>query len=156
MVGAGLGTLVLSGVLFGTLSMTFQPPLNLDFSAANITMPPGTTLKQTEEVADRVAEIVKKDPDVDRVFERVRVGTGRVNIVLRKDCKKTSTEFERSLAPTLAAIPDARVSFQSQNGGGPSGDSRDIMTAFSVAPTDTTGKLKSPPGSRPLGALAFT
>jgi len=127
MVGAGLGTLILSGVLFATLSMTFQPPLNLDFSAANITMPPGTTLKQTEVVADRVAQIVKKDPDVDRVFERVRVGTGRVNIVLKKDRVKTSTEFERSLAPELAAIPDARVSFQSQNGGGPSGESRDIM-----------------------------
>ncbi|HEX6073122.1 MAG TPA: efflux RND transporter permease subunit [Sphingomicrobium sp.] len=127
MVGAGLATLLLSGVLFGTLSMTFQPPLNLDFTAANITLPPGTTLKQTEAVADHVADIVKKDPDVDRVFERVRVGTGRVNIVLKKDREKTSTEFERSLAPTLAAIPDARVSFQSQNGGGPSGDSRDIM-----------------------------
>ena len=30
------------------------------------------------------------------------------------------------------------------------------ITAFSVAPTETTGKLKSPPGSRPLGAVAFT
>ncbi|MFL6829373.1 MAG: efflux RND transporter permease subunit, partial [Sphingomicrobium sp.] len=127
MVVAGIATLILSGVLFATLSMTFQPPLNLDFSAANITMPPGTTLKQTETVADRVADVVKKDPDVDRVFERVRVGTGRVNIVLKKDRVKTSTEFERSLAPALAAIPDARVTFQSQNGGGPSGESRDIM-----------------------------
>ena len=127
MVGAGFGTLALSAVLFGTLSMTFQPPLNLDFTAVNITLPPGTTLKQTEAVADHVAEIVKKDPDVDRVFERVRVGTGRVNVVLKKDREKTSTEFERSLAPTLAAIPDARVSFQSQSGGGPSGESRDIM-----------------------------
>jgi multidrug efflux pump subunit AcrB len=127
MVGAGIGTLMLSIALFGTLSMTFQPPLNLDFTAANITLPPGTTLKQTEAVTDKVAAIVKNDPDVDRVFERVRVGTGRVNVVLKKDRKKTSTEYERALAPTLAAIPDARVSFQSQNGGGPSGESRDIM-----------------------------
>jgi multidrug efflux pump subunit AcrB len=82
MVGAGIGTLLLSGILFATLSMTFQPPLNLDFTAANITLPPGTTLKQTEAVTDQVAAIVKNDPDVDRVFERVRVGTGRVNVVL--------------------------------------------------------------------------
>src|SRR5574338_1700581 len=126
MVGAGLGALLISGVLFGTLSMTFQPPLNLDFSTVNVTMPPGATLKQTEAVEDHVAEIVRKDPDVEHVFERVRVGTGRVNIVLKKDREKTSTEFERNLAPTLASIPDARVSFQSQNGGG-GGDSRDIM-----------------------------
>ena len=127
MVGAGLGTLAVMGVLFATLSMTFQPPLNQDFSAVNITLPPGTTLKQTEEVADSVAEIVKRDPNVERVFERVRVGTARVNVVLKKDREKTSTEFERSLSPTLAAIPDARVSFQSQSGGGPDGQSRDIM-----------------------------
>ena len=61
------------------------------------------------------------------MFERVNVGTGRVNIVLKKDREVTSTEFERALSPTLAAIPDARVSFQSQNGGGPDADSRDIM-----------------------------
>ena len=127
MVGAGLGTLVLSGVLFSTLSMTFQPPLNQDFSFVNITLPPGTTIKQTEGMADKVAAIVQKDPDVERVFERVRVGTARVNVVLKKDREKTSTEFERSLAPTLAAIPDARVSFQSQSGGGPDGSARDIM-----------------------------
>jgi multidrug efflux pump subunit AcrB len=47
--------------------------------------------------------------------------------VLKKDRKKTSTEFERGVAPQLSAIPDARASFQSQNGGGPAGDSRDIM-----------------------------
>jgi multidrug efflux pump subunit AcrB len=49
-----------------------------------------------------------------------------VNIVLKKDRKMKSTEFERNLSPTLSAIPDARVSFQSQQGGGPDGDSRDI------------------------------
>jgi multidrug efflux pump subunit AcrB len=74
-----------------------------------------------------VAAIVSRDPSVDRVFERVYVGTGRVNIVLKKDRKVTSTQFERGLAPTLSAFPDARVSFQSQNGGGPDPDSRDIM-----------------------------
>src|SRR5689334_15676142 len=32
MVGAGLGTLLISAILFGTLSMTFQPEQNLNFS----------------------------------------------------------------------------------------------------------------------------
>jgi len=61
------------------------------------------------------------------VFESVDVGSSEVNIVLKRDRKLKSTEFERNLSPTLAAIPDARVSFQSQNGGGPDADSRDIM-----------------------------
>jgi multidrug efflux pump subunit AcrB len=127
MVGAGLATLLLSVVLFGTLSVSFFPPQNSDYSRVNITLPPGSTLKQTEAVVDRVAAIVQKDPSVDRVFERVNVGQGHVNIVLKKDRKLKSTEFERNLSPTLSAMPDARVSFQSQQGGGPDGDSRDIM-----------------------------
>ena len=127
MIGAGIATLLLSVVLFGTLSTSFFPPQNNDFSRANITLAPGTTLKQTEAVVDQVAAIIVKDPSVDRVFERVNVGNGRVSIVLKKDREVTSTEFERNLSPTLAAIPDARVSFQSQGGGGPDADARDIM-----------------------------
>ena len=127
MVGAGTLLFLFQGFLFATISMTFQPPLNFDFSNVRIGMPPGSTLKQTEEVVDRTAKIVLKDPDVDRVFERVYVGSGYVNIVLKKDRKQTSIEFERSLTPQISAIPDAQVNFLSQNGGGPGGASRDIM-----------------------------
>ena len=127
MVGAGVLTLLFSAALFGTLPLSFFPPQNDDYSRVNITMPPGTTLKQTEAVTDRVAAIVVKDPNVERVFERINVATGRVNIVLKKDRDVTSTEFERNLSPTLAAFPDARVSFMSQQGGGPDPDQRDIM-----------------------------
>ncbi|MFL6746017.1 MAG: efflux RND transporter permease subunit [Sphingomicrobium sp.] len=127
MVAAGFGTLLLSVILFGTLSMSFFPPQNSDYSRVNITLPPGSTLKQTEAATDRVAALVQKDPTVERVFERVNVGTGRVNIVLKKNRQLTSTEFERQLSPTLSAFPDARVSFMSQNGGGPDADQRDIM-----------------------------
>ena len=127
MVAAGFGALLLSGVLFATLPMTFQPPLNLDFSRVNVTLPPGSTLEQTEAIHHRIAVLLKRDPDVEHVFERINVANGHLNVVLKKDRKKTSTEFERLHAPELSAIPDARVSFQSQNGGGPGGDSRDIM-----------------------------
>ncbi|MBA3669923.1 MAG: efflux RND transporter permease subunit, partial [Sphingomonas sp.] len=126
MVGAGLGAFLLSILMFATLSMTFQPPLNRDFSAVTIGLPPGATLEQTEAITDKVAAIVSKDPNVERVFERIRIGSARIPIVLKKDRKVTSTEFERNLAPTLAAIPDARVNFQSQGGGGPDGGGRDI------------------------------
>jgi multidrug efflux pump subunit AcrB len=126
MVAAGFATLLLSVVLFATLSTSFFPPQNSDYSRANITMAPGSTLQDTEAVVDRTAAIISKDPNVDRVFERVNVGEGHVNIVLKKHRALTSTEFERNLSPTLAAIADARVSFQSQNGGGPDADSRDI------------------------------
>ena len=51
------------------------------------------------------------------MFESIQVGTADVNIVLKKKRELKSTAFERKLSPTLAAIPDARVSFQSQRGG---------------------------------------
>ncbi|MEO8175186.1 MAG: efflux RND transporter permease subunit, partial [Sphingomicrobium sp.] len=127
MVGAGIVTLLLSIVLFGTLSQSFFPPQNDDYARVNITLPPGSTLKQTEQATDRVAAMVVKDHNVERVFERINVGTGRVNIVLKKSRDVTSTEFERSWSPRLAEIADARASFQSQNGGGPDADARDIM-----------------------------
>jgi multidrug efflux pump subunit AcrB len=127
MVGAGVATLLLSVILFGTLSVSFFPPQNSDYSRVNITLPPGSTLRQTEAVVDRVAAIISKDPSVDRVFERINVGEGHVNIVLKKNRALKSTEFERNLSPSLSAMPDARVSFQSQQGGGPDPDSRDIM-----------------------------
>ncbi len=127
MIGAGIATLLLSVALFGTLPLSFFPPPNDDFARVNIILAPGTTLKQTEVVTDRVAAIVEKDPSVERVFERVNVGNGRVSIVLKKNREVTSTEFQRALTPALAAVPDARVSFQSQNGGGPDAESRDIM-----------------------------
>jgi multidrug efflux pump subunit AcrB len=127
MVGAGLGALALTGVMIATLPMSFQPPMNLDFSTVQVNLPPGATLQETEAVVDRVASIVSKDPNVERAFERIYVGSGNVNLVLKKDRKVTSTQFERALTPQLSNIADARVNFRSQNGGGPGGASRDIM-----------------------------
>jgi multidrug efflux pump subunit AcrB len=51
----------------------------------------------------------------------VNVGNATLNITLSETRKRTSIDIERSLAPQLAAIPDARVNFQSQSGGGPEG-----------------------------------
>jgi len=127
MVGAGFGALAATLVLFMTLGMQFQPPLNLDFSRVRVGMPPGATLKQTEAKVQEAADVVQRDPDVQHVFQRVFVGAGFLNIVLKKDREKTSTEFERSLTPALSAIPDAQVNFLSQGGGGPGGAPRDIM-----------------------------
>ncbi len=127
MVGAGIGALLLTGILIATLPMTFQPPVNFDFSTVQVNLPPGSTLQETEAVVDRVAKIVRKDPAVERAFERIYVGSGYINLKLNPKRTVTSTQFERALAPELANIPDARVNFQSQNGGGPGGASRDIM-----------------------------
>ncbi|HET9355303.1 MAG TPA: efflux RND transporter permease subunit, partial [Sphingomicrobium sp.] len=127
MVYAGLGAFILQIVLFATLSMSFQPPLNLDFSRVRIGMAPGSTVAQASDLANRTAQIFEDHPAVDRVFQRVFTGAAFLNIVLKKDREITSTEFERSLAPKLAEIPDAQVNFMSQGGGGPGSGGRDMV-----------------------------
>ena len=100
------------------IPLTFQPELNQDFSQISVQMAPGTTLEQTRKVGDEVAAIIKQSPDVDTVFSVMNVGNGGLFITLKKDRKHTSSEFERGLAPRLNEIPDARVNFQAQGGGG--------------------------------------
>ncbi|WP_375427832.1 efflux RND transporter permease subunit [uncultured Sphingomonas sp.] len=123
-VGIGGVAFALTLFMFVVLPKTFQPPRDNDRATATITMVPGTTLAQTERVTERVNEILSREPEVESIYSRSFVGNGRVTATLREDRKKTSTEFERGLAPQLAAIPDARVSFQSQFGWGGSG--RDV------------------------------
>ncbi|PZO90273.1 MAG: ABC transporter permease [Sphingomonas sanxanigenens] len=124
--GMGGFAFLMTIVVFAQLPMTFQPAINSDTSRIAISMVPGTTLAQTEAVADKVAAMMDKRTDiVEKTFERIDVGTATVYLRLRKDRPMTSTAFERSVAQQLAAIPDARVNFQSQFGGG-GGSNRDI------------------------------
>jgi multidrug efflux pump subunit AcrB len=124
MFGAGIGALVLTLVMFMVLPQQFQPTTDEDTSQARIEMAPGTTIEQTEAVADRVAAIVEAQPEVGRVLERINEGSARLFIVLKPDREVASYEFERRVMPELQKIPDARVSFASQSGGG--GTGRDI------------------------------
>jgi len=121
MVGAGFVTLAATAFLFASLPMQFQPDMDLDTRTVRISMPPGATLQQTRNVVHETAMTVARHPDVETVFERTFTNSGYVNVKLKDDRSKTSTEIERELAPQLASIADARVNFQSQGGGGPGG-----------------------------------
>ncbi|MFA5967890.1 MAG: efflux RND transporter permease subunit [Sphingomonas sp.] len=110
--------------LISPIPMAFQPKLNTDFSQVRVQMAPGTTLDETRRVAEEVTAIVSKAPDVENAFTDIDVGSANVFLTLKKDRKLTSTEFERAYAPALNKIPDGRIYFQSQGGGGGSG--RDI------------------------------
>ena len=107
--------------LFGPIPLAFQPELNQDFSEVSIQMAPGTTLDQTRAVAEKVTAILKRAPDVETAYTAVNVGDGGIFLTLKKHRNRTSTQFERALAPELSAIPDARVNFRAQGGGGGSG-----------------------------------
>ncbi len=115
--GLGVLTFALTVGAFATLQFTGNPALNNDYSQVKIQLPPGATLAQTEVVVDRVTAMLDAAPEVEAAFGDVNVGNGNVFITLKKVRAKTSIEFERDFAPKLRAVPDARVTFQSQNGG---------------------------------------
>ncbi len=115
--GLGVLTFALTVGAFATLQFTGNPALNNDYSQVKIQLPPGATLAQTEAVVDRVTAMLDAAPEVEAAFGDINVGNGNVFITLKKVREKTSIEFERDFAPRLRAVPDARVTFQSQNGG---------------------------------------
>jgi multidrug efflux pump subunit AcrB len=117
LIGVGFLSLVLTVIAFGTLPQTFQPTVNTDYSQIRIEMVPGSTLRQTEAVADQVSALLNASPIVDKAFNDVNVGNANLYLTLKKDRPMTSVEFERSMAGKLREIADARVTFQSQSGG---------------------------------------
>ena len=131
MLGVGFAALILTGLVGSALPGQFFPDVDGDFSRIRIEMVPGTTLKQTEAVADRVAAIVEKDPDVEAALQRVNEGNARMFITLKEERAKSQQEFERNLTPVLQAIPDARVTFLSQQGGGGTGRPISVMLSGS-------------------------
>ncbi|MDO7843108.1 efflux RND transporter permease subunit [Sphingomonas immobilis] len=125
---AGAVALGLTVVFFAILPQSFQPDQDHDSSTAVIELAPGTTLDDTQKAVAQVADILKVQPDVASIYSRVGIASGRVTATFKPKKSMTSVKFERNLAPTLAAIPDARVSFRSQQGWGSSG--RDITVVL--------------------------
>lgn len=124
---AGIGALVLTVVLLMTIPQQFQPTTDQDTSRLNIEMVPGTTIEQTEVMSNRVAEIMRKQPEVGRILENISEGSARHFIVLNADRTMPSYEFERRMMPELQKIPDARVTFSGQGGGGGTGREISVM-----------------------------
>jgi len=116
--GIGFVAFILTIAMFIALPKTFMPPQDSDISRIDVTMPPGTTLEQTRDAAERVVALVKRQPDVATVVDYVNVGDAYIVITLKDDRKLKSTEFERKVAPLLQKVPDARVNFESQSGNG--------------------------------------
>jgi multidrug efflux pump subunit AcrB len=116
-VGIGFLSLGLSVALLMILPQQFQPTINSDYSQIRYELPPGSTLAQSEHISNQINTILSKDKNVENAFYEVNVNDGGVYITLKKKREVTSVEWERSLQPQMAAIPDARVTFQSQSGG---------------------------------------
>ena len=150
----GVFAFIMTLAIMVYLPKTFQPVLDADTSHLQITMAPGTTLEQTKAVADRATRILTAQPEVLHAVEYIEVGSAEIVMNLRDERKRSSTEFERAMQPIMSRIPDARINFESQNGGGSS--SRDVSVmlagddpaALSAAATKVAEEMKNLPGLR--------
>jgi multidrug efflux pump subunit AcrB len=152
----GVGFLIIAATGFGIsqLAMTFQPQLDLPNSTIRIGLAPGTTLDQTRKVTQRVTDIIKRNPNVENVFQRSFTSSAFINVVYKKDREKKSWELEREITPQLASIPDAQVNFLSQGGGGPGGGGRPITLFLGgedpVQLNEVANKLSDEMGTVPV------
>lgn len=131
MIGVAISALALTGVMGAVMPQEFFPPQDADTTTVVIEMVPGTTLAQTEAVADRVRAMVAAKPDVADVYENIQEGNARLRIMLREDRKKTSGQIENELTPELQSIPDARITIQSEQNQGGGGTGRPISIMLS-------------------------
>ncbi|MBT8427375.1 MAG: efflux RND transporter permease subunit [Erythrobacter sp.] len=145
MLGVGWFSFLLTILLFGQTPFQFNPEVDDSTTQVRIEMVPGTTLEDTERVADRVAALLYEQQEVETVLERVSEGNATLYITLSEDRARPSYVFTRDLAPTLSSIPDARVRWNNMNGPGGGGSGRDlsIMLAGSdpVLLNDTAAQL---------------
>jgi multidrug efflux pump subunit AcrB len=123
---------ILAGTLFFILSLgslalvptTFVPPEDFANAELDIELPPGGTLEDTSRVAAAASAILRKSPEVTDIVEFVGDDQGvrnsaiYVNLVPRTERSMTQKQWEQSMMPLLAQVPDGHLNFSSNGGGG--------------------------------------
>ncbi|MXP15127.1 AcrB/AcrD/AcrF family protein [Altererythrobacter confluentis] len=129
--GVGLGAFVCTIALIASTPVQFFPDSNFDYSSVRVSMVPGTTLEQTQTVAERVETIIKAQQETDNVLLVAGEGDATLYITLREDRDRSSLDYERETALLFRDIPDARINFQANQQGPGGGSGRDISVMLS-------------------------
>ncbi|MGD1805520.1 efflux RND transporter permease subunit [Dapis sp. BLCC M126] len=131
-------TLVIALVFFiGSLQLVPLLPKGLTggeesgVSIVDIELPPGSTLAETEQVAQQTMQLFQENPLVTSVFADLGSRSGGVvykgrlyvTILPRQERNISEKEFEQQIRPLFQNIPGARIHFASQ---GPGGGDKDL------------------------------
>ena len=132
---------IIGGVLFvGSVMLVpllpqgFQPAGDPDYIYVNLQGPPGATVADMEDIASRVAQVFEGHQDVRGVFAQVgstvtsfgpgsRGGggsdlrSGTVTVLLNEERTTSGDALKAATRQALRAIPDARATFLSSEGG---------------------------------------
>ena len=122
------------GTLFFALSVaglvlmpkSFVPDSDWSSSALDIELPPGVRLEDTAAVSAAAYRIISRYPEVADVQEsigadeygEVRNAALYISLVPPNQRHDTQQEWERRVLKELKTIPDARLHFEKQSGGG--------------------------------------
>jgi multidrug efflux pump subunit AcrB len=121
------GTLffALSIVALSIVPQSFIPAEDFASSELTIEVPPGGTLEDTARVTAAATAVLRKSPEVTDVVELVGGDDGEIrnaslyiSLVPRAERQMSQKEWEQSMMPAIARVPDGRLYFSSQSGGG--------------------------------------
>ncbi|NET56521.1 MAG: efflux RND transporter permease subunit [Symploca sp. SIO2E6] len=96
------------------------------FSRVGIELPPGSLLRDTEEVMQQTNQVLQANPAVKSVLTTARdVNSGivYVNLLPKEEREVSKRQFEQQMREVFRKIPGARVTFQSL---GPGGSGKDL------------------------------
>ena len=121
-IAGGTAFFVLSVFALAMVPQAFIPTVDQSSSSLNIELPPGVRLEDPAAVSARVTAMVREQPEVTDVVESigsedVRSATLFINLVEPRQRELTQSGWEAQMIRKLRAIPDARISFQSQHSG---------------------------------------
>lgn len=130
----GVAFFAVSLVLFKLMPTSVMGNIDRGETMMSFDMPPGTPLASTVDVAQKLTEILRKEPEVKNVFCQIgtaadaggrhgvaaggAVNSGKLFISLkpRNQRKKSQVEFEEAVRDKLAAVAGPRLSFLARGG----------------------------------------
>jgi len=109
------GLLVLTAFVYGSMGGNFLPPFREPTAVVATTTAPGTSLKQTTELADRAVELLLQIPEVETVGYRagraergdhvVPVSTAEFDVEFSPTAQRSRTEILSDIRDTMRGIP---------------------------------------------------
>ena len=124
----GLGLLIFAGSVgsFYLLPSGFLPTEDISRALLAVELPPGSRLEETKATTARIAEQLKKNPNVKSVFvnggtilgtgSEVRKATFIITLIPKDDREKTQAKIQEDIGQELANVPDIRFWFMQDNG----------------------------------------
>lgn len=119
-----IGIFVLSMVVLGFLGMTIMPASDEGMVSVSVELPAGSTLEDTERIANEIEQIIKSNEDVQTISANIGSGgmtamfgastsnSASFTVVLKDRRSTTSQEAAKEIRDSLADITGAQVSVE--------------------------------------------